>query len=86
METLNTSSPRKRGSSNPLILDRLDSRFRGNDRVTQSLLISILLFLLVIAAAPLPAAVTLESFTFPTKAEAPADRPAAEAPVLAAQR
>ena len=68
-ESLNKSSPRKRGSSNPLILDRLDSRFRGNDRVTQSLLISILLFLLVIAAAPLPAAVTLESFTFPTKAQ-----------------
>jgi cytochrome c-type biogenesis protein CcmH len=47
----------------------MDFRFRGNDRHTRKLLVSMLLFLLVMAAPPLPAAVTLESFTFPSKAE-----------------
>jgi cytochrome c-type biogenesis protein CcmH len=69
METLNMSSPRKRGSSKSLLLNRLDFRLRGNDRHTRNLLVSMLLLLLVVAAPPLPAAVTLESFTFPTKAE-----------------
>jgi hypothetical protein len=35
-EHLNKSSPRKRGSSNPLILKTLDSRLRGNDRFVQT--------------------------------------------------
>jgi hypothetical protein len=34
---INKSSPRKRGSSNPLILEKnLDSRFRGNDRLNKT--------------------------------------------------
>ena len=37
-EHLNKSSPRKRGSSNPLILKTLDSRLRGNDRLVQTFL------------------------------------------------
>jgi len=69
METLYMSSPRKRGSSRSLLRNRLDFRFRGNDRHTRNLLVSMLLLLLVVAASPLPAAVTLESFTFPTKVE-----------------
>ena len=37
-EHLNKSSPRKRGSSNPLILKTLDSRFRVNDMLVQTFL------------------------------------------------
>ena len=63
------SSPRKRGSGNSAIPNRLDFRLRGNDQPLPNLLVSIVVLLLVIAASPLPAAVTLESFTFPTPAE-----------------
>ena len=35
-EHLNMSSPLKRGSSNLLILHKLDSRFRGNDGLNQT--------------------------------------------------
>ena len=37
-KSLNKSSPRKRGSSNPLALEGMDSRFRGNDGLIQSFL------------------------------------------------
>ena len=63
------SSPRMRGSSRPSIPDSLDFRLCGHDRFSRNLLFSTLLLLLIIAAPPLPAAVTLESFTFPTPAE-----------------
>jgi len=69
VESTKTSSPRKRGSSNSPIPNSLDFRLCGNDWLTRNLLFSIVLLLLVIAAPPLLAAVTLESFTFPTPAE-----------------
>jgi cytochrome c-type biogenesis protein CcmH len=68
-ESTSTPSPRKRGSGNAPIVDRLDSRLRGNGWLGRNLLFSSLLLLLVMATPPLPAAVTLESFTFPSKAE-----------------
>jgi cytochrome c-type biogenesis protein CcmH len=69
VESTKTPSPRTRGSSNSPITNNLDLRPGGNDRITRKLFFSIVLLVLVIAAPPLPAAVTLESFTFPTKAE-----------------
>jgi cytochrome c-type biogenesis protein CcmH len=69
VESTKLSSPRKRGFSNSLIPNSLDIRLHGNDRLTRNLFFSIGLLLLLIAAPPLPAAVTLESFTFPTSAE-----------------
>jgi hypothetical protein len=41
LEPLNKSSPRKRGSSNLLILRTLDSRLRGDDRLVQTILLHI---------------------------------------------
>ena len=69
VESTKTPSPRTRGSSNSPVTNSLDLRLRGTERLTRNLLSSIVLLVLVIAAPPLPAAVTLESFTFPTKAE-----------------
>jgi hypothetical protein len=46
---VNKSSPRKRGSSSPLILKTLDSRFRGNDRLVQTFLNDFLCVLPAIA-------------------------------------
>jgi len=65
MQSVNKSSPRKRGFGNSL----MDSRWRWNDTPYQRFFIPLLLLLLTLAAPPLPAAVTLESFTFPTPAE-----------------
>lgn len=65
MPSTSKSSPRKRGSGNSL----MDSRLRGNDTPYERFFIPLLLLLLICVTAPLPAAVTLESFTFPTKAE-----------------
>lgn len=65
MLSTSKSSPRKRGSGNSL----MDSRLRGNDTPYERFFIPLLLLLLICVTAPLPAAVTLESFTFPTKAE-----------------
>jgi cytochrome c-type biogenesis protein CcmH len=65
VEYTRTPSPRKQGSGDSLI----DTRLRGHDTPYQRFFIPLLLLLLALATAPLPAAVTLESFTFPTKAE-----------------
>ena len=69
MQCLNTSFPQKRASGLSAIRTLPAARFSGLDRLNKLSLIPVLLLLLFMAAPPLPAAVTLESFTFPTKAE-----------------
>jgi cytochrome c-type biogenesis protein CcmH len=83
MQSMNKPSPRKGGFGNPLIRERQDSilgsangaslhrysRWRWNDTPYQRFFIPLLLLLLALVTAPIPAAVTLESFTFPTTAE-----------------
>jgi cytochrome c-type biogenesis protein CcmH len=69
MQCLNTSFPPKRASGLSGIRTLPAARFSGLDRLNKLSLIPVLLLLLFMAAPPLPAAVTLESFTFPTKAE-----------------
>ena len=69
MQATRTSTPRQRGSSNVSFPNRPDYRCHGNDRPGRKQLIPLLLLLLAMVAPPLQAAVTLESFTFPTTAE-----------------